>query len=118
MAQQPSRRKNTRSKVWDDIEATISLLDPLSDSGRNVLHVNGKIGDISATGMFFQTAEDIPVPSKAEISIEFDPKRPGNLTLQAIGETVRTSAEGVGVRFTSINLQRLQQCIMSRMNNA
>lgn len=112
------KRQNTRAQVWPDLEATIKVLDPFGSTQRKMLTISGGVGNLGATGMFLTTEEDVPVPAKAEISIDFDPSQHGTLTVSAMGETVRATDEGVGIRFTTIDLRRLQQCIMTRMNKS
>ncbi len=116
MEHSDQKRQHTRSRVWADIEATLNLEDPFSPGGRNFLQIRGKIEDLGSSGMFFKTEEPIPVPVPVEITIDFDPDHPGKLSIQAHGETVRKTSAGVGIRFTGINLQQLQQCILARMN--
>ncbi|MGM0452129.1 MAG: PilZ domain-containing protein [Thermodesulfobacteriota bacterium] len=116
---QRPKRKNTRSQVWQDLEATIKVNDPFGGSvARKILTVSGAVLDLGGTGMFLKTRENVPVPAKAEITIDFDPSGNGNLTISAMGETVRSTADGVGIRFTTIDLTRLQHCIMARMNRS
>ena len=114
------KRKNTRSQVWQDLEATIKVNDPLGggDAARKILTVSGAVLDLGGTGMFLKTLENVPVPAKAEITIDFDPASNGKLTISAMGETVRSTADGVGIRFTTIDLTRLQHCITARMNRS
>lgn len=111
-----NKRKNTRSAVWEDITATMEVDDPYDPKGRTRLTVEGKVKDIGAEGMFFISSENIPVDVKAEIVIDFNPGEPGVWTVAAKGKTVRKAPDGVGVRFTSIDLLKMQQCIMARMN--
>ncbi|MFW6297663.1 MAG: PilZ domain-containing protein [Desulfosalsimonas sp.] len=109
------RRVNTRSRVWPDTKATLKVLDPMSPV-RRILTIKGNVSNLGSTGMFMITNEAVPVPAKAEIVIDFDPSRSESLTIEALGEVVRTAENGVGVRFTTINTERLQECILARMN--
>lgn len=111
-------RKHTRSTVWDDITAIFSIKDPFGSGKRDVLVIKGAVRDIGAHGMFFISNENIPVGTKADIVIDFDPGQPGKLSIKAQGEIIRSGAGGVGVNFLNINLQRLQECIMERMNRS
>lgn len=113
-----NKRKNTRSAVWEDITATMEVDDPFDPRGRTKLTVNGRVRDIGAEGMFFLSSENIPVDAKAEIVIDFNPGQPGTWTVAAKGKTVRKVSEGVGVRFTDIDLRKMQRCIMERMNHS
>ena len=112
---QPRSRVNTRTRVWPDTKATIRVADPYSPA-REVLTIEGQVGDLGGTGMFLITRDPVPVPAEAEIQIDFDPARPSSLRVHAQGETVRSSTDGVGIRFTAIDLNHLQQCILARMN--
>ncbi len=113
-----NKRKNTRSAVWEDITATLDVSDPSATKGRGKMIVKGRVKDIGAQGMFFVSADVVPMDAKADIVIDFNPEQPGNLILAAEGKTIRKDAEGVGIRFTRIDLRRLQQCITARMNRS
>ncbi len=108
-------RKNTRTRVWPDTKATIKVADPFSPV-RKILTISGEVGDLGGTGMFLVTKEPVPVPARAEIIIDFDSSQPSSLTLEALGETVRSAEDGVGIRFTDISMEHLQKCILDRMN--
>ena len=111
-------RKNTRTQVWPDTKATIKVDDPYSPV-RRVLTITGQVGDLGSTGMFLITEEKVPVPAKAEIIIDFDSsKASSTLRIDARGETVRAADKGIGIKFTSIDMQRLQECILARMNRS
>jgi hypothetical protein len=116
--QEENYRKVTRSQVWPETEATLKVADSYVKSSRAFITIKGSVSDLGSSGMFLVTPEVVPVPAKAEILIDFDPasKRSSDLKLNATGETVRATNEGVGIRFTSIDLVRLQQCIISKMN--
>ncbi len=113
-----NKRKNTRSAVWEDITATLQVEDPFDPKGRTKLTVKGRVKDIGAEGMFFISSETVPIDAKADILIDFNPGRPGVSTVAAKGTTVRKAPEGVGIRFSSIDLRKMQQCIMERMNHS
>lgn len=108
-------RKNTRTKVWPDTKATIKVVDPMSPV-RKILTITGNVSDLGGHGLFLITNQPVPVPARAEILIDFDPSHPSSLTTEALGEVVRSAENGVGIRFTSINMERLQNCILARMN--
>ncbi len=112
-----SQRSVKRSQTWPDTVATLKMNDVFQEAGRNYITFKGRVGDLSAGGMFFETAEAVPVQSKAEIEINFDPSsKNSNILLKAVGETVRAAKNGVGIRFVEIDLAKLQQCIIARMN--
>jgi c-di-GMP-binding flagellar brake protein YcgR len=109
-------RKATRSRVWPDIEATVKVSQKYHKP-RAFHTIKGAVCDLGGGGMFLVTPEDAPVPAKAEITIDFDPRSKSTATkIRAFGETVRLTNEGIGIRFTFIDLFKLQQCIIYRMN--
>ncbi len=113
-------RKMTRSQVWPETEATLKLSDVFSQRPHSFITIKGYVSDLGASGMFLITPETVPVPAKVEITINFAPDttQAKDFTLTAMGETVRVTHEGVGIRFTSIDLARLQQCIIAKMNQS
>ncbi len=112
-----NNRKYSRKKVWHDTEATIKLDDPFSGGARKTMTIKGIVENLSTGGMFFKTAESVPVLSKTEIIINFDPASSStDLSVKAYGETVHAAENGVGIKFTSIDMAELQQCIIKKMN--
>jgi len=110
-------RKASRKKVWDDTEATIKVDDPFNSGSRQTITIKGIVGNLSTGGMFLKTQESVPVSSKAEILINFDPaSSSSDLSLKAYGEIVRAVENGVGIRFTTIDMAALQHCIIKKMN--
>ena len=111
------RRSSTRSQVWADTQAIITATDPLSPSGRGSIKIEGKVKDIGSLGMFLITKESLPRNDDVEIEIIFDPdSHISNLKVRATGKTVHRTHEGIGIKFTSIDLSRLQKCIIEKMN--
>ena len=112
-----NKRKNTRSRVWPDTEATIKVVDGLSfDSGGRITF-KGIVVNLGSNGMFLQTTEKVPVPARADIVIDFDPKsKETGIRIKASGETVHSTKDGVGIKFTLIDVAELQQCIVAKMN--
>ncbi len=112
-----NNRKTSRKKVWQDTEATIRVDDPFSTGSRKTMTITGIVDNLSTGGMFLKTLEPVPVSLKAEIIINFDPASgSSDLSVKAIGETVHAAENGVGIKFTSIDLTELQQCIINKMN--
>ena len=111
------RRASTRSQVWPDTEAIITITDPMSASGRGKMKIRGNVRDLGSYGMFLATKEYIPRNVDVEIEIIFDPNsRVSSLVVRADGKTVRRTSEGMGIKFTNIDLSRLQKCIIEKMN--
>jgi len=112
-----NNRIHARKRVWEDTQATIKVDDPFSPGSRSRMTVKGTVGDLSTGGMFLKTTEPVPLSSKAEIRICFDPDSASdNLSVTATGETVHARDEGIGIKFLSIDLAELQQCIIKKMN--
>lgn len=79
--------------------------------------MKGTVGNLGSNGLFLKTFEDVPVPARADITINFDPNsHAAGLYLKASGETVHSTGDGVGIKFTSIDVSKLQQCIIEKMN--
>lgn len=112
-----NKRKNTRSRVWPDTEATVRVADGFSYNSGGRITFKGIVGNLGSTGMFLKTTEKVPVPARADIEINFDPEsKEAGITIKASGETVHSTKEGVGIRFTVIDVAKLQQCIIAKMN--
>ncbi len=112
-----NNRESTRKKVWPDTEATIKVNDPFSEGSRKTMTIKGIVGNLSTGGMFLKTNEPVPVSSSAEIMINFDPvSNSADLLVKAVGEIVHADEDGVGIKFKSINMAELQQCIIKKMN--
>ena len=80
----------------------------------------GKVGDLGSSGMFFLTNEPVTLDIPVAITINFAPQSPraSDLSLSASGQTVPPTTEGVGIKFTSIDLQKLQKCIVAKLNHS
>ena len=111
------KRRYTRSGAWPDTHATIKIQQPFSFNKIEYVTVQGKVGNLGASGMFLMTEQLIPVPGFAEITINFESNpKISDLSLNAIGRTVRLDKNGVGIKFTSIDLKMLQKCIVKKIN--
>ena len=111
-----NNRSVTRCKVCTDTQVTVNVSEAF-DHGNWSFTVKGTIKDIGERGLFLMTPEVVPVPAKGKITIDFEPGSPSdNFKIRALGETVHATNEGVGIRFTYVNLPKLQQCIVSKMN--
>jgi hypothetical protein len=110
-----NKRKCTRSQVWKNTKATLKMIDQADYGSRRTISINGDVTDIGAKGMFLSSFEYIPVPGKAEITINFDSDL-SDCSLMVKGETVRETKKGVGIKFTSIDMTKLQKCIINKIN--
>jgi len=114
---QKSKRRNTRSQVWPDTEATIKVAEAFGSDSRRQVVIKGKVTNLGASGMFLQTNEIVPVSAPAEIIINFDPESTiSALVLRTTGQVIHSTPDGIGIRFTSIDLAKLQKCIVGKMN--
>ena len=67
--------------------------------------------------MFLTTHDFIPVATHLGITICFDSEADKkNLSISAKGQVVRSERDGVGIRFTSININRFRKCVIEKIN--
>jgi len=112
-----NKRRNTRSQVWPDTEATIKVAEAYRTDSRRQIVVKGKVVNLGSNGMFLETDEIVPIDSNADIIINFDPESTTSaLVIRTSGQIVHSTKEGIGIRFTSIDLAKLQKCIIGKMN--
>ncbi|MFP4532120.1 MAG: PilZ domain-containing protein [Desulfobacterales bacterium] len=77
----------------------------------------GDVRDIGSGGMFLNTRDFIPVTTNLGITICFDSEvEKQNLSISAQGQVVRSEKNGVGIRFTNINLNRFRNCVIEKIN--
>jgi len=113
------KRRYTRSLVWPNTEATIKVQDIFSNSKKKNIKIKGEIENLGSSGMFVLTNEPIPVPATAEITINFDSEsNTSDMLMTASGKTVRMTSKGVGIKFTAIDLSKLQKCIIQKINDS
>jgi len=111
------KRNSTRSHAWPETEATIRLSNSKNAKDTKKTSISGKVLDIGASGMFLETSEIAPENAEADIEIRFDSQSKSSpLKLHARGKITRSAPEGMGIRFLSIDLARLQECIVKKMN--
>jgi len=112
-----SKRNSTRSQVWPETEAMVQFLNSMNAKDTKGRKITGKVLDIGASGMFVETAETPSNDADVDIEIRFDSSSKSSpLKLRARGKITRVTAEGVGIRFLSIDLARLQECIIKKLN--
>jgi len=112
-----NKRRNTRSQVWPDTEATIKVAEAYDAFSRRQIVVKGKVVNLGSNGMFLETDEVVPIDANADIIINFDPESTTSaLVIRTSGQIVHSTQEGIGIRFTSIDLAKLQKCIIGKMN--
>lgn len=113
-----NKRNGIRSLVWQDTEATLTVIDSSDLGTRRPISINGIVDNIGSNGMFLKTTDFIPVPSKADIIINFDPNSNSkDYSVIASGETIRVTKNGVGIKFSSIDISELQRCIINKIND-
>jgi hypothetical protein len=112
-----NKRRNTRTHVWPDTEATIKVAEAYGADSRRHILVKGKVVNLGSNGMFLETDEIVPIDATADIIINFDPESATSaLVIRTSGQIVHSTKEGIGIRFTSIDLAKLQKCIIGKMN--
>ncbi|RJP94951.1 MAG: hypothetical protein C4518_02200 [Desulfobacteraceae bacterium] len=112
-----NKRRNTRSQVWPDTEATIKVAEAFGSKSRRQVTIKGKVVNLGSNGMFLETNEFVPIDAPADIIINFDPESTtSGMVIRISGLVVHSTREGIGIRFTSIDLAKLQKCIISKMN--
>jgi len=112
-----NKRKNTRSQAWPDTKATINVMEDYGGSSRSRIKITGNVQNLGANGFFIETEEIVPIPARTDIVIDFDSEsKSSGLMIRATGETVHISKGGIGIRFSSIDLNKLQKCIIAKMN--
>ena len=111
------QRSATRSQAWPETEAYIKFIFPNGNQAIKHFKAFGHVIDIGSCGMFLKTEDFIPVSTNLEITICFDSNADTpDLSINARGQAVRSCREGVGIRFTSINLVQLQKCLIAKIN--
>lgn len=112
-----NKRLCTRSQVWPDTRATITTMATGPQKDADKLVIEGSVRDIGSNGMFLKTSEYVPVNSTVHINIQFDPHcKSSTLPINARGRVVHSNRQGVGIRFTSIDLSLFQRIIVEKMN--
>ncbi|MBF0226438.1 MAG: PilZ domain-containing protein [Desulfobacterales bacterium] len=101
------KRIATRSDVQAKSEAIVKY------EGRMI---RGKVDNLGATGIFILTNEHVPINKEVEIRIIFLPDLAPFLTMTAKGIAVRYSKEGIGFRFSEIDILQLGQCVTTMIN--
>jgi hypothetical protein len=115
------RRKNqrtcTRTQTWPDTLANITASAPGEKNRTEKLRADGKVRDIGSCGMFLETSTDLPIGSELRIELLFDPSSASSrLPVIARGVAVHSNGDGVGIRFTDIDLRVFQKAIVEKMN--
>lgn len=112
------RRNATRSQAWPETKAYLEFLLPNGHEAIKKYRTCGDVRDIGAGGMFLHTRDFIPLATNLGITICFDSgTRKKNLSISAKGRVVRSDSDGVGIRFTSINLNRFRDCVITKINS-
>ncbi len=111
------RRRATRSQVWPETKAYLEFLLPNNHDTVQRHKSCGDVKDIGAGGMFLKTGDFIPVATNLGITICFDTESGArNLSISAQGQVVRSSMHGIGIRFTSIDLNKFRDCLIKKIN--
>jgi hypothetical protein len=109
-------RKNTRNKIWPDVEVFLKYRDKTASNSNSILKIKASIDNMGASGMMVLSEDIIPTNTDVEITIDFQPgQKPPNV-IHAGGTVVRTENRGFAVKFTRIDTTALGECIMKRLN--
>ncbi len=114
------KRRCTRSRVWANTGASIKVRDYTNfDNKVKFMTIKGEVENLGAGGMFVSTDEFVPVPAFTKITIHFDSESSkSGLFVTASARIVRMNKKGVGIKFLSIDLKKLQTCIIKKINSS
>ena len=101
------QRVATRNEVWPETEAVVKNFNRV---------LRGHVRNLGSRGMFLVTEQKLPIKSRLEIRIIFHTGAARDLTIDARGEAIWRSREGVGIRFTEIDVAKLGDCIIQMLN--
>lgn len=105
-------RKITRNVMWPDTTAHLRYRTRYGTSSISVEEEIVRIENLSARGMFVLSESQIILDTEVEIQIRFNDK----ICLNAMGKILRKEENGVAIKFTEIDKDKLCDCIMDRMN--
>lgn len=111
------KRFRSRNKVWPESEYIIKYRDLFSAHSNTIEMIKGNIDNLGSQGMFIKTSVSIPINTKLEIFIDFNPGGVSDISLKAEGVVLRAEQDGLAVRFTKIDTQELGDCIMKKINS-
>ena len=110
------KRNATRSRIGGKFEAEVQYRDPYDNQRSNIITARGRIDDLGSKGIFLSTGDEVPLEKSLDIRILFEPMVPDGLSMKARGVAVRKTPEGVGIKFTDINVGRLGECVMEMLS--
>lgn len=102
-------RRTTRANLGNGVAAEVSFPD-LTQTARHRVYIKGRASDIGTGGMFFCTQEFVPMDLNIDIHVFFNADR--SVNFHAIGKAVRRVKSGVGIRFTHVNMEDFNSCVM------
>lgn len=111
------KRKNTRNKVWPETLAHIEYRDKMALNSNCLVNTRAFVDNMSASGLFLLTEENIPTDTDLTIIIDFDPGAEKVIAIKASGVVVRRDQKGIAVKFTKIDTQKLGECILAKLNS-
>ena len=113
------KRYRTRNKVWPETEAVVTyrtyraLLGLPSNTFETF---KGNVDNIGTQGIFIKSEFKLPIDTKLEILIDFNPGGASEISLKVEGFILRSEREGFAVLFTQIDSQELGDCIFKKMD--
>lgn len=109
------KRKYERSKVWPETEAILEFSNTEAAQAGGLVTIKSRVDNLSVSGMYVFTDEQIPLDNAVSITIDFEPGREPPNIIQAVGIVVRQDDGGIAIQFTDIDSQLLGQCILSKL---
>jgi hypothetical protein len=110
------KRKNTRNKVWPETLAHIEYRDKMALNTNSLVKTRATVANMSASGLFLNSEENIPTDTELTIIIDFDPGAENVIAIKVTGVVVRREKRGVAIKFTKIDTQKLGECILAKLN--
>lgn len=109
------KRKYERNKVWPETEAHLEFTDKTAAHPEDTVLLKTRVDNLSVSGMFVITQEQIPVDTDVFITIDFEPGGQPPNVVRATGTVVRMDEAGLAIQFKDIDAQRLGESILAKL---
>lgn len=111
------KRKNTRNKVWPETEVHVSFRNKAELKANNLVKFRADVGNLGSSGIFIKTDEHINTGTEVDLKVDFQPGAHPPIFIHATGRVVRIEKSGFAVSFTDIDVKKLGECIMAKLNS-
>lgn len=111
------KRKSTRNKVWPETEVHVTFRDKAALKSNSLVRFKAGVDNLGSSGMFIKTEEHITSGTDVDLKIDFHPGGHPPIFLHAVGKVVRVEKTGFAVAFTQIDVHKLGECIMAKLNS-